>query len=376
MRTAAVIGGGIGGLSAAIGLRRAGWRVVVLERAPRFGEVGAGITVWPNALRALEVLGLDLTSLTERQAAGRVRDHRGRWLVRVDGSRFERALGKPILGIARAELLDLLRGAVPDEDLRSGVTVTGVTEAGRVSWDGGGMDTDLVVAADGISSAVRRALWPDHPGPVYTGHTAFRALLDDPGSADWSGILGPGTEVGAVPLAGGRLYWYLSCSAPQGARYDSPGAHLRRRYAGWPEPLPTLLDATPDEAYLHHDLFALRTPLPTYVRGRIALLGDAAHAMPPYLGQGGCQAIEDAVVLAAATVAHPDVEQALAAYDRERRPRSQAIARRSWQVGRFGAHLTNPLAVGARNALFRLTPPAMSVHATTAAARWTPPTLP
>ncbi|GAB3565133.1 FAD-dependent monooxygenase [Amycolatopsis endophytica] len=375
MRTAVVVGGGIGGLSAAIGLRRAGWRVTVFERAPRVTGIGAGITLWPNALRALEVLGLDLTPLTVPQSTGRLRDHRGRWLTRVDGAEFERVLGRPILGIARAQLIDLLREEVPAADLHAGVTVTGVTADGRVRWDGGELHADLVVAADGIHSGVRADLWPDHPGAVYTGQTAFRALLDNSGRSGLSGILGPGTEVGMVPLTGDRLYWYLACHAPEGRRHADPLGYLRGRFHDLPDPLPALLDATPPDRLLHHDLFALRTPLPTYLRGRVALLGDAAHAMTPYLGQGGCQAIEDAVVLAAAIAGHERVEDALAHYDRERRPRSQAIARRSDQAGRFGTRLTNPLAVAARNAVFRLAPASLSVRAATAAAHWTPPPI-
>lgn len=377
MRTAAVIGGGIGGLCAAIGLREAGWEVTVFERATEFAEIGAGITLWPNALRALDVLGLGerLAPLLSPQGAGEVRDHRGRLVNRLDGARLERALGRPLLAIHRAQLLELLRSALPADSLRSGTAITDVTADGTIRRHDGESTADLVVAADGIHSLVRARLWPGRPGPVYMGQTAFRAVLDTPGELSLSGLLGPGTEIGMIPLTGCRLYWYLSRTAPPGIRPDDPKAFLLERFANWPEPVPTLIAATPRDRLLQHDLFALRTPLPSYIRGRVALLGDAAHAMAPYLGQGGCQAIEDAVVLAAATTRHDETGEALAHYDRERRPRSQAVARRSEQTGRLGARLRNPLAVAARNTAFRLLPAAVSVRAATATADWRPPAL-
>lgn len=154
-----------------------------------------------------------------------------------------------------------------------------------------------------------------------------------------------------------------------------PKAYLRNRFGGWHEPIPDLIGATPPEALLHHDLYLLGTPLPSYVRGRVALLGDAAHAMPPFLGQGGCQAIEDAVVLAAALSTTDDVDAGLKNYDEQRRPRSQSVVKSSVQAGKIGPQLRNPLAVAVRNGVFRLLPGALTARIGAGVSGWTPPVL-
>lgn len=376
-RHAAIVGGGIGGLCAAIGLRKAGWRVTVLEQAPAFGEVGAGITLWQNALNGLDALGLAdrVRPLMTPQAAGRVRDPRGRWLLRLDADRVAQALGGPLLAIHRAQLLDLLLAALPQDALLPGVTVTEVTPDGVVRWDGGSLAADVVVGADGVNSTIRRALWPDHPEPEYVGVTAFRAVIDGDGEAELGGFIGPGLEIGLVPLTGNRLYWFIALKSPASIRHDDPHAYLARRFADWPEPVPSVIARTPPERVLHHDLVALRAPLPSYVTGRVALLGDAAHAMTPFLGQGGCQAIEDAVVLAASLAGDPDIDVALRTYDRERRPRSQSIARQSAMAGRTGSQLTNPVAVAVRNTAMRLLPSGLLVRGLVRPTRWTAPAI-
>ncbi|MGV4981239.1 FAD-dependent monooxygenase [Streptomyces sp. NRAIS4] len=381
--TAVVVGGGIGGLAAAIGLRRIGWEVRVAERAGTPADAGAGISLHANGLRALDALGVGaaVRAAARPQYTGGTRTPAGRWLARMDGAALERAVGTPIVGIRRAVLHRLLREALPAECLLIGVTVPELdrSAADRVGVPIGDdvLEADLVVAADGVGSRLRGLLFPGHPGPVYGGSTVLRAVTDRPLElrSDFELTWGEGAEFGHIAFADGRAEWHAVLTARAGVRHADPLGMLRRRFAGWHDPIPALLDATRPEAVLHHDIHELVTPLRSFVAGRVVLLGDAAHAMTPNLGQGACQALEDAATLAAALATEPSVASALARYDAERRPRSQAVARAARQAGRMGQQLSHPAAVALRNTALRLTPSRVAIRAILRHADWTPPRL-
>ncbi|WP_225828080.1 FAD-dependent monooxygenase [Streptomyces naphthomycinicus] len=381
--TAVVVGGGIGGLAAALGLRRIGWRVRVVERAAVPADAGAGISLHANGLRALEAVGVGaaVRAAARPQYTGGTRTPAGRWLARMDGTLLERALGSPIVGIPRADLHRLLRAALPARCLLVGAAVDtlDLSRPDRVGVPVGDdlLEADLVVAADGVHSRLRGLLFPAHPGPAYGGSTVLRAITGRPVEVrtDFELTWGKGAEFGHIAFADGRAEWHAVLTAPPGVRHADPLGTLRHRFRDWHEPVPSLLAATRPEDVLHHDIHELVTPLPSFTAGRVALLGDAAHAMTPHLGQGACQALEDAATLAAALAGEASVGAALARYDAERRPRAQAVARAARQAGRLGQGLSHPLAVALRNTGLRIAPSRVSARAILRHADWTPPAL-
>ncbi|MER6445021.1 FAD-dependent monooxygenase [Streptomyces venezuelae] len=365
-RHAVVAGAGIGGLAAALALHRHGWRVTVCERAAGPTAVGAGIVLAPNALRAFDTIGFDVTRAAGRAlpAAMGLRRPDGRWLSRADTAALAARFGGPPLALHRSALAEALAAALPATAIRYGAAVTSVDDADGspvVRTDAGDLDgADLVIAADGIHSPLRRQYFPGHPGLHHSGETAWRTVLPaaaHPTGAATAETWGRGERFGVVPLADGRTYLYATAVAPEGYRPADVRAELLRRYGTWHDPIPALLERIDPAAVLQHDLYDLAGPLPRFHHGRLAWLGDAAHAMTPNLGQGGCQAVEDAAVLGrllAGTRAE-DVPAALAAYSAARCARTDAIRVRARRAGRVAA-LSHPLAVAVRDLAVRATP--------------------
>ncbi|MGJ5750043.1 2-polyprenyl-6-methoxyphenol hydroxylase-like FAD-dependent oxidoreductase [Streptomyces puniciscabiei] len=374
---AVVIGGGIGGLAAAAALHRRGWDVTVLERARSLEPAGAAISLAPNALRALDVLGIgeEIRDLAAWQGDGGLRTPGGRWLSRTSAEAAAARFGGPLVLLPRATLVDRLAALLPPGAVRTAAAAS-LTDPGdrrrpaRLSIGDDELAAELVVGADGINSRVRSVLFPAHPGPVYAGFTTWRMLIAVPGVAFASHeTWGRGRIWGTHPLKDGRVYAYAAAMTPAGGRApDDEKAELLRLFGDWHDPVPALLAAARPEDVLRHDVHHIVTPLPAYHFGRVALLGDAAHAMPPTLGQGGNQAIEDAVVLAH----HCDD---LAAYTAARLPRTTAIARRAVRVARVNM-AANPVAVAVRDtvvAALSKAGPALFLRGFDDIADWRPP---
>lgn len=334
----AVIGGGIGGLTCAIALRQAGVNAVVYEQAPRLGEVGAGIGVAPNGLRVLERLGL--RSSVEGAAA---RYGEGSVYYRADGTYIgdmttADSSGRYFtLGLHRADLVSALAEALPADAVHVGHRLRSLRDHGdRVVLDfesGSTVTADLVVGADGIHSVVREAVTEPTP-PISSGSIAYRGVLPADRLPDWpEGIaqlwMGEGKHFLTYPVRRGELINYVGF-VPSDARlkesWSAPGDvdSLRRDFAGWDPRVGGLLEQV-DQTFWW-GLYD-REPLQNWSSGRVTLLGDAAHAMLPHLGQGANQAIEDGATLAAllGAAGAADLPVALAEYERLRRDRTTQV---------------------------------------------------
>jgi 2-polyprenyl-6-methoxyphenol hydroxylase-like FAD-dependent oxidoreductase len=267
----------------------------------------------------------------------------GRWLAKVGADAAERT---PVM-VHRARLHEAL---VSELETRDGIEVrTGVTVTSLADLD----DADVVVAADGIRSTIRKELH-QREDVRYAGYTAYRGVTAEPvpGEASSTGgeTWGTGARFGYVPLVDGRTYWFATANRPAGESGGDHHADVTALVGHWHEPIPQLLAATPPSAVIRGDICDLRLPLRRFDHGRVVLLGDAAHATTPNLGQGACAAIEDAAVLAAQLAGHARIESALVAYDRIRRPATSRLVRASRIVGVLG-QLQNGAAITARDAV-------------------------
>ncbi|HSI84503.1 MAG: FAD-dependent monooxygenase [Candidatus Methylacidiphilales bacterium] len=377
-----IIGGGVGGLGAAIALQRVGLSVDVYEQAPQFAEVGAGLGVLSNAVRALEALGVDGGVRAEGfpLATGQFCTDSGRILKSID---FNMALDPhyPSYIAHRADLLRWLLDAVPAESLHPGHRCTAIDTSradapgGKVlvTFDNGAqVEADAVIGADGFRSVIRTALWGAQP-QRYSGQVCYRGVcrysLKEPHVI--REIQGKGQRASPIALARDRVYWWAALNAPVGTSAADPVVtrreRLMARYKDWPFEVPEVIAATPAEAILCNDLVDI-APIPHWTKGRVTLLGDAAHPMQPNLGQGACSSIEDAVVLGrhlAAWRNNPprtaaDVSATFQAYEAERKPRTTRLVNESWQFG-IPCLWSSPIAVFARNTLMALMPTSMLI---------------
>lgn len=369
---ALIVGGGIGGLVTARALRLRGLDVAVFERTPEPRPVGAGITLMANATGVLRELGLvdAVVAAGSRLTHGESRSWRGDLLVSIPFAEVDRRLGAPSVGIHRADLLRVLLDALEPGTVRFGAEFVAFEQdrAGVTAHFASGASErgDLLIGADGIHSTVRARLLADGP-PRYAGYTAWRGVTtgaDVPSDTSWE-LLGRGARFGMAPIGGGRTYWYATANVKAG-EVDPPGgrkADLEHRFADWWEPVRALIASTPEPDILRNDILD-REPSDLWGIGRVTLLGDAAHPMTPNLGQGACQAIEDAVALAAALARGDDVVAALRAYEAARQPRTAKITRLARRFGQVG-QWEHPVACRLRNAALRLTPSALALRQAT-----------
>jgi 2-polyprenyl-6-methoxyphenol hydroxylase-like FAD-dependent oxidoreductase len=331
-----VVGGAIGGASAALALARAGAKVTLLEREPAARPVGAGIALAENGLAALEALDLDIDSESRELAGVKVVDARGRTLFAPSGP------GSRVRMIRRSALYAALGAAVarePGIDARFGEELVGL-DGEHLLTRTGSLEAQLVIGADGVHSRVRQAA--GFPARVRSSGIAYARALAPAGLARNEEAWTSAGLFGSFAVPDGT-YWYASLGATEVrralARRDLAG--LRAAWArAYPASEPLLQSLSSFDALLIHDV--LQVECPSYVRGRVALLGDAAHAMAPNLGQGANSALVDALVLCQELRRARTLQEGLDAYDLRRRPRVARVARTAARLGKL-AELTHPV---------------------------------
>jgi 2-polyprenyl-6-methoxyphenol hydroxylase-like FAD-dependent oxidoreductase len=345
-----VAGAGIGGLCAAHAIRRAGYDAVVLERSPQLSTVGAGLGLWPNAVHALDWIGAgeEVRQIGSHVKRSSLTDRRGRELGGFDFVSISARMGAPMLVVERPALHAILARGL---DIRTNAAVESADEHGVTLDTGEQIEADAVVGADGVGSAVRAYVAPE-ARVVETGKIGVRAIAPmDLGEDLLCESWGTGDLFGAASLPGGRTFWYYVTARPdfQPTRaFDE----LRQVSHGWAGPYRELVESSDPRALLVHPIRTVTRPR-QWSRGTVTLLGDAAHAMEPNLGQGAAQAIEDAVDLGRALFDGEPVVGAFAAYARRRGPLAHRVQRESARMARM-AHSVRMVAV--RNALLRVTP--------------------
>lgn len=371
-RRVLIVGAGPGGLTAAVALRRVGIHATLFERAPRLGVAGAGIGVQSNAMRALMRLGIGdrLIEAGTEVREQEICDNSGTLLLRLPQGEVADAFGTPTISLLRSDVQLALVDALEEGVLQLGSECVGVEQAadGVTAHfaDGRSERGALLIGADGARSVVRKHVYGDrNAGPRYSGVTIWRGVVSLEGALPEDtarGYLGPGQTFVMFPVGRQRIYWGMGKREPQGSAAPTEGVHrfLTDQLGGFPPLARRIVEATPEAEIIRTEIFD-RDPEQTWIRGRVVLLGDAAHLTTPFVGQGAGISMEDSVRLAkelALTDGLQDqrmLDQALKLYEHERLPRCSKVVLSSRRRGQV-LFWRNPAATATRNATFRALP--------------------
>ncbi len=342
IKTAAIVGGGIGGLATAIALRQQGIEAVIYERAAGFGEVGAGISLWPNATRVLKTLGVlaPLVEVSGQIGALNIRDEQGRLLLRAPIKPHD----TQAICAFRPSLIDALVSAVPHNTIHFSKTLVSLQNDSHVVRltfeDGSEVSSDIVIGADGIRSTVRRYVKKEDTDPIYRGYPIWRGIGPlppsfEPGeiSESWDNNL----RFGLLDLGGGKAYWYATAPQTEHRPHTEPEARktmLLNLFSNWYETVPQLISETPANSIIVGNTYD-RKPQRGWSSGRAVLIGDAAHPTTPNLGQGGGMALEDALVLSN-YLKKLGYSEAFQAFEQARYSRTRYVTVQSLLTGRLG----------------------------------------
>ncbi|WP_205503129.1 FAD-dependent monooxygenase [Rufibacter psychrotolerans] len=358
-----IIGGGIAGLSTAIALQRLGITAQVYDAAPTFEPVGAGLALAANAIKGFQRLGIAEEVIAEGNCLDgfHIIDQDGKLINRTDSRAISAKYGLDNFVIHRASLHQVLLRQLPAASLHANKRAVGVTNhktgISVQFQDGTTALFDHLLVADGIHSAIRKQLVPASV-PRYAGYTCWRAIIDNPGldSLYASETWGKAGRVGWTPLKDNKIYWFACINSVQNnpAMRAMRVEDLQRHFARYHHPIPELFKHTRPEQLLWHDLYDI-APLEHFAFPNLLLLGDAGHATTPNMGQGACQAVEDAVVFADELRKDLDFNLAAQRFERRRKPRTHWITRQSRLLGGV-AQSQNSWYIGVRNFALRHLP--------------------
>lgn len=366
MRTFAIVGGGIGGLTLAIALQQKGFDAVVFENAPQIKPLGAGLGLAANAVKSFAELGiadevLDTARIMKKM---RLQNEQGKTFLETDSEKISAKYGVVNnFTVHRADLHTTLLKHLKPDTVRLGKKCVDFSQDSQgVTIRFSDQDTfhaDYLIACDGIHSVIRKKLLPASL-PRYAGYTCWRGMVNDPPPGmnleETTETWGRKGRFGIVPLAKNRVYWFACINAPENdpVMKEYTVKNLLDHFGHFHFPIPELLQRTQQEHLIWNDIIDLK-PVNQFAFGKVVLLGDAAHATTPNMGQGACMAIEDAVILANCIEKEATAEAAFLSYESKRIGRTTYVVNASWRVGKI-AQWQNPLLTTLRNTVFRLTP--------------------
>lgn len=366
MNKFAIAGGGIGGLTLAIAMQQKGFDVTVYENAPHLKPLGAGLGLAANAVKAFAEIGIAAEVLDAGRIIKKIRikDERGSIILETDSEKISAKYGVVNnFTIHRADLHTILQARLKEGTIQLGrgcVDFTQDSDGVTIHFnDQTTARADYLIACDGIHSEIRKKLLPGSI-PRYAGYTCWRGVVQDPlfgmNMEETTETWGAEGRFGVVPLANNRVYWFacLSSEENNAAMKAYTTKELLSHFGNFHFPIPELLSRTPADKLIWNDIIDLK-PIQQFAFNRVALLGDAAHATTPNMGQGACMAVEDAVVLANCIENGPSAVQAFKDYESKRIGRTTRIVNTSRTMGRI-AQLENPFLIRLRNMIFRMTP--------------------
>jgi 2-polyprenyl-6-methoxyphenol hydroxylase-like FAD-dependent oxidoreductase len=362
-----ILGGGIAGLTTAIALKNVGIETMVFEAAPEIKAVGAGLGLGGNAIKALKILGID----KEVMSAGRflqsftLYDEDGQIITKTDSVSVSKKYGLDNFTIHRADFHALLFSKINPDCIQTNKRLQRIeqNENSIILYfkDGTFYETNYLIAAEGINSIVRSHLLPQSK-PRYSGYTCWRGVIDNTNLQlnECSETWGTNGRFGIVPLNKNKIYWFACVNAlnndPVVKNFTTQD--LLHQFEGYHHPIPAIIKETKNESLIWSDVNDIK-PIDQYAFKNILLIGDAAHATTPNLGQGACQAIEDAVVLAEQIKGCSNIETAFKQFEQKRLKRTHWIVNTSLSVGKV-AQLENKFLTSVRNFIFKHLPKSVS----------------